>query len=126
MYDKTPQRRNLGLQLRKIVQKSFSGDRYLREHEQMLWLGKYRNEAQRERLARNNRETLIDMLDNVFAGQEYRPGFLRHLSGFSAFDSPMGSARYASTISVPTTEAQSLRYPSGTFSREEETEKLFF
>ncbi|KAH8694067.1 glycosyl transferase [Talaromyces proteolyticus] len=40
MYDKKEQRRKLGMMTRSIVQKSFSGDRYLREHEQMLWVGK--------------------------------------------------------------------------------------
>ncbi|KAL4882776.1 hypothetical protein BJY04DRAFT_186007 [Aspergillus karnatakaensis] len=40
MYEKSNQRRKLGMMSRKIVQKSFSGDRYLREHEQMLWIGK--------------------------------------------------------------------------------------
>lgn len=40
MYAQSEQRRKLGMMTRKIVQKSFSGDRYLREHEQMLWIGK--------------------------------------------------------------------------------------
>lgn len=40
MYDKTAQRRKLGMMARNIVQKSFGGERYLREHEQMLWVGK--------------------------------------------------------------------------------------
>jgi hypothetical protein len=40
MYDKTEQRRKLGMMARSIVQKSFGGERYLREHEQMLWIGK--------------------------------------------------------------------------------------
>ncbi|KAJ5798080.1 Glycosyl transferase [Penicillium pulvis] len=40
MYEKTEQRRELGMKTRQIVQKSFSGARYLREHEQMLWIGK--------------------------------------------------------------------------------------
>ncbi|ORY15720.1 hypothetical protein BCR34DRAFT_598235 [Clohesyomyces aquaticus] len=40
MYDKTTQRRKLGMMARSIVQKSFGGERYLREHEQMLWIGK--------------------------------------------------------------------------------------
>lgn len=44
MYEKTPQRRKLGMMARSIVQKSFSGERYLREHEQMLWIGKSRRE----------------------------------------------------------------------------------
>ncbi|KAK2764485.1 hypothetical protein FQN54_009180 [Arachnomyces sp. PD_36] len=42
MYEKSDQRRKLGMMTRNIVQKSFSGDRYLREHEQMLWIGKAR------------------------------------------------------------------------------------
>jgi glycosyltransferase involved in cell wall biosynthesis len=42
MYEKKENRRKLGLMTRNIVQKSFSGDRYLREHEQMLWIGKSR------------------------------------------------------------------------------------
>lgn len=40
MYEQTDARRKLGMRSREIVQKSFSGDRYLREHEQMLWIGK--------------------------------------------------------------------------------------
>lgn len=42
MYEKTEQRRALGMRSREIVQKSFGGERYLREHEQMLWIGKAR------------------------------------------------------------------------------------
>ncbi|KAF2666839.1 hypothetical protein BT63DRAFT_481309 [Microthyrium microscopicum] len=45
MYDKSDQRRALGMMARSIVQTSFSGERYLREHEQMLWVGKSRHEA---------------------------------------------------------------------------------
>lgn len=40
MYDQTAARRRLGMRGRAIVQKSFGGARYLREHEQMLWIGK--------------------------------------------------------------------------------------
>lgn len=42
MYEQAGARRRLGMKTREIVQKSFSGDRYLREHEQMLWIGKAR------------------------------------------------------------------------------------
>jgi len=42
MYANTEQRRALGMRSREIVQKSFGGERYLREHEQMLWIGKAR------------------------------------------------------------------------------------
>lgn len=40
MYEKSDHRRKLGMMARNIVQKSFGGERYLREHEQMLWIGK--------------------------------------------------------------------------------------
>jgi glycosyltransferase involved in cell wall biosynthesis len=40
MYEKSPQRRALGLRNRAIVESSYGGARYLREHEQMLWIGK--------------------------------------------------------------------------------------
>jgi glycosyl transferase family 1 len=45
MYDKARQRQALGMMARSIVQTSFSGERYLREHEQMLWVGKSRYES---------------------------------------------------------------------------------
>jgi hypothetical protein len=104
MYDKRPQRQKVGSQLRSIVQKSFSGDRYLREHEQMLWLGKHRNEIRREALAAQNNEKVIEMLDDVYTGlemREYRPEFLRHVSGFSAFNSA-ASELNRSTVSERT------------------------
>lgn len=44
MYEQQDARRALGMCTRAIVQKSFSGDRYLREHEQMLWIGKARKD----------------------------------------------------------------------------------
>ncbi|CAL3973371.1 unnamed protein product [Diplocarpon coronariae] len=44
MYEQAAARRRLGMRSREIVQKSFSGDRYLREHEQMLWIGQARKE----------------------------------------------------------------------------------
>jgi hypothetical protein len=45
MYEKSNQRRALGMMARTIVQSSFSGERYLREHEQMLWVGKSRYDS---------------------------------------------------------------------------------
>jgi len=44
MYEKSDHRRKLGMMARSIVQKSFGGERYLREHEQMLWVGKASHE----------------------------------------------------------------------------------
>lgn len=43
MYDKSEQRRALGMRGRQNVLNNFSSERYLREHEQMLWLGKLRS-----------------------------------------------------------------------------------
>ncbi|KAL2828818.1 hypothetical protein BJY01DRAFT_255241 [Aspergillus pseudoustus] len=43
MYDKSEQRRRLGLLGRANIYRHFSSDRYLREHEQMLWIGDYRS-----------------------------------------------------------------------------------
>ncbi|OOF93578.1 glycosyltransferase family 4 protein [Aspergillus carbonarius ITEM 5010] len=45
MYEKVEQRRQFGMQGRDNVLKSFSSHRYLREHEQMLWLGKYQSQS---------------------------------------------------------------------------------
>ncbi|KAL5333162.1 hypothetical protein BJX70DRAFT_403870 [Aspergillus crustosus] len=45
MYAKVEQRRKFGMLGRANVQNSFSSDRYLREHEQLLWLGKYQSHS---------------------------------------------------------------------------------
>jgi hypothetical protein len=44
MYEQSAARRKLGMKAREIVKASFSGERYLREHEQMLWIGKARKD----------------------------------------------------------------------------------
>jgi len=49
MYDKTADRRALGLRLRAVVLRSFHGDRYLREHEQMYWIQRMMAEQRRAR-----------------------------------------------------------------------------
>lgn len=49
MYAKREQRRALGMLGRENVFGNFSADRYLREHEQMLWLGKLRSPTHRAR-----------------------------------------------------------------------------
>ncbi|KAK4984016.1 hypothetical protein LTR50_006855 [Elasticomyces elasticus] len=50
MYAKTEQRRRLGMLGRANVLSSFSSDRYLREHEQMLWIGKCQSPSSLARL----------------------------------------------------------------------------
>jgi len=54
MYDKKDQRRKLGMLGRENVLNNFSADRYLREHEQMLWIGKYRSPNYRAALRAHN------------------------------------------------------------------------
>ncbi|KAF2017682.1 glycosyltransferase family 4 protein [Aaosphaeria arxii CBS 175.79] len=49
MYEKKEHRRKLGMMGRDNVLNNFSADRYLREHEQMLWIGKYRSPVYRAR-----------------------------------------------------------------------------
>lgn len=49
MYAKRESRRALGMLGRQNVFNNFSSDRYLREHEQMLWIGKLRSPAHRAR-----------------------------------------------------------------------------
>lgn len=44
MYDKTADRKLLGLKLRDVVQRKFNGVRYLREHEQMYWIQRHMSE----------------------------------------------------------------------------------
>ncbi|KAK4995664.1 hypothetical protein LTR66_004561 [Elasticomyces elasticus] len=44
MYDRTEDRRALGLKLRGIILRNFHGDRYLREHEQMYWIHRHMSE----------------------------------------------------------------------------------
>jgi glycosyltransferase involved in cell wall biosynthesis len=50
MYEKQEQRRKLGMRSRDNILNSFSGDRYLREHEQMLWIGKHQSTSYRATL----------------------------------------------------------------------------
>ena len=103
MYDKTKQRRDLGSRLREIVQKSFSGDRYLREHEQMLWVGKYRNDAERRRTAVQNSETLVDILDDMVTGaglRGFRPGFLRFSSASTVNSRDAETFRFSSVSTL--------------------------
>jgi len=54
MYEKKEYRRKLGMRGRANVQKNFSADRYLREHEQMLWIGKYRSTSYRTAIRARN------------------------------------------------------------------------
>ncbi|KAF1914209.1 glycosyl transferase [Ampelomyces quisqualis] len=125
MYDKTEQRRKLGMMARSIVQKSFGGERYLREHEQMLWIGKAcyemlglekrvpppRNPARLLSLRnRTPRQQVTDtassnMIDTQLAKMQHprRPFAARHHSTATSFssvyiDPPSGSSTYSDPI----------------------------
>jgi hypothetical protein len=104
MYDKTDQRRKLGMMARSIVQKSFGGERYLREHEQMLWIGKacyemlglekrtppLRNPSRALASVRQNAAdtALSNIIDLQLEKMQHpRPPLARHLSAATSFSS---------------------------------------
>jgi hypothetical protein len=83
MYQGKTERRRLGFLGRKNVLESFSGDRYLREHEQMLWIGKHSSASYSEKRATPARPRLIRIfpicfrLDATTAGCRQRKRILR-------------------------------------------------
>ncbi|KAF2638314.1 hypothetical protein P280DRAFT_551446 [Massarina eburnea CBS 473.64] len=104
MYEKTEQRRKLGMMARSIVQKSFGGERYLREHEQMLWIGKACYEMLGlekrtpppkhpgrilSRARQNNADTASsNILDPQLEKMQHpRPPLARHISTATSFSS---------------------------------------
>lgn len=91
MYAKQDNRRALGMKLRAVVQKNFSGDRYLREHEQMLYLGRYRYEANKliEQVQRGDIRVSIDST-NV-------PGLTNERSANGPFDNSTRSSVFSTT-----------------------------
>jgi hypothetical protein len=114
MYDKSDQRRALGMMARKIVQTSFSGERYLREHEQMLWVGKARYEAygipyvpepptplERSRIhapARTYSEVVDAQLEKM---AHPKPSFLRQRSAGTSFTSMYSGTGSEERVALP-------------------------
>jgi hypothetical protein len=80
IYEKTDQRRALGMLSRSLVLNSFSPERYLREHEQMLWIGKYQSKSYRDRVNKHN--------SNNFSGNSTLPAY----SGVSTFREGTGKS----------------------------------
>lgn len=70
MYEKTEQRRRLGMLGRANVQTSFSQERYLREHEQMLWIGKHQSQSYNGRISRPASSTLTINRSSMFQRPE--------------------------------------------------------
>jgi hypothetical protein len=85
---------------RAIVQKSFSGDRYLREHEQMLWVGKARHDMARATSSRPT--TLLPAPRPVrLANVTSQPAQSGVSSGVIATDNSLPSLAYGTSISRP-------------------------
>lgn len=87
MYAKVEQRKALGMKSREIVQKSFGGERYLREHEQMLWIGKARYDLLHQKSAPNGplpRSELqsLPVASNIWGSMSINttPGRRQHMS----------------------------------------------
>ena len=100
MYEQTDARRALGMKSRAIVQKSFSGDRYLREHEQMLWVGKARHDMARATSSRPT--TLLPAPRPVkLANVTSQPAQSGVSSGVIATDDSLPSLAYGTSISRP-------------------------
>jgi hypothetical protein len=129
MYDKKEYRRKLGMMARNIVQKSFSGDRYLREHEQMLWIGKARKEmlglAEDPSLPTARPATTREVVDVLKEKMAHpRLPWLRPLSNRSSFTStnddpssssarqppPASNRTSASTVNIKSSPVSSLGF----------------
>ncbi|KAH8663097.1 glycosyltransferase family 4 protein [Tricladium varicosporioides] len=108
MYAKTEQRKALGMRSREIVQKSFGGERYLREHEQMLWIGKAKydllNAPRTKRLERKATIPEIPIPSNVWGtaslGPIHTPGRRIPASSIQT-TSMMVNSMGASTLMTP-------------------------
>ncbi|EKD19488.1 hypothetical protein MBM_02725 [Drepanopeziza brunnea f. sp. 'multigermtubi' MB_m1] len=86
MYEQSDARRRLGMRSREIVQKSFSGDRYLREHEQMLWIGKAKKDMglpafSRPSAARIAEPPRVAVRTSTLSGFPTRPNLVRESVG---------------------------------------------
>jgi hypothetical protein len=112
MYEKTEERKALGMRGREIIQKSFSGERYLREHEQMLWLGKARYDLHkspklRRPKLRNLPSQSLPVPSDIW-GTASLPSMLPRRPQTSSIQS---SSNMASSMQASTTLASTLMTP---------------
>ena len=103
MYAKTEERRALGMLGRQNVLNNFSAERYLREHEQMLWLGKLRSPRVRHAFhqssfARLQHEHDVG-LQNMAPSSPY-PLSLRSASAFFASTSQVDIVKMSAQTNV--------------------------
>jgi hypothetical protein len=79
MYAKQEQRRKLGMMGRANVLSSFSSERYLQEHEQMLWIGKCQSPSHRAKVALGLSDImgseLMSSSSSFYGGKFESPGF---------------------------------------------------
>jgi len=71
MYEQTAARRRFGMRGREIVQKRFNGARYLREHEQMLWIGKAMKDMRRVEATESSKLTREPSRHNAPENYQY-------------------------------------------------------
>jgi hypothetical protein len=117
MYEQSDARRALGMKSRAIVQKSFSGDRYLREHEQMLWVGKARHDMARSTSSRPT--TLLPaprpvQLANVTSAR------VQSGSEITPHDDSLPSLAYGTSISRPSMATDFTPIPPARFQTAEQ------
>ncbi|KAF1999703.1 glycosyltransferase family 4 protein [Amniculicola lignicola CBS 123094] len=101
MYAKREQRRKLGMKGRDNVLSNFSSHRYLREHEQMLWIGKHRSPAYRQRRAAEIQVSSSNGSMNFMSKEKFTFG--------ASYNSPIGTPRLTPDRwdSAPSTRASS-------------------
>jgi Glycosyl transferases group 1 len=112
MYEKVEERKALGMRGREIIQKSFSGERYLREHEQMLWIGKARYDLHKSpKLRKPKNEQLPSQslpVPSDIWGSASVPSLLPHRPQTSSIQS---SSIMTSSMQASTTLASTLMTP---------------
>ncbi|KAL5119598.1 hypothetical protein ACEQ8H_002444 [Pleosporales sp. CAS-2024a] len=96
MYEKKEMRRKLGMKGREGVFKNFSADRYLREHEQMLWIGKYRSPSYRQA----SRAYMATMPNSIYPSAGPSLGPSRNNSSTWLGGSVVGSEKRGFGVSV--------------------------
>jgi hypothetical protein len=86
MYAKEEQRRKLGMLGRANVLSSFSSERYLREHEQMLWIGKIQSPSYLARKAKGEVHNLAakEKAERRYNASDHTSGGVESSSAWSS------------------------------------------
>jgi glycosyltransferase involved in cell wall biosynthesis len=128
MYEKTEQRRRLGMHGRSNVLKNFSSERYLREHEQMLWVGRFKGGFHRSRipLSSSAAESWISLPDgSMMKGRAMTESWIS-LASESGIDIPFkgmakGMRPFTRDLSSSTLTSEAglqMKGPVGVYTRE--------